>query len=114
MDKYTYNPTTRKMEVVKGRATKNVERIPIDAELVKTLKGFAVEDGISLKGVSYLTEKDAQGKTKKDKDGKPVFQLDKDGKKKSVEVAESQAKVNSAIALYANEAIRQFVVLRAK
>lgn len=112
--RYRLNSETMKMEEIKGRKGQETERIAIPSDLYVALKKFAKEDGMSFKGISYLTVKDENGKTKKDKDGKPIFQLDKDGNKKSVEVEESVSKVNSAVALYVIAAVQIFVAQRRK
>ncbi len=109
---YQYNSEKGQMEEVKGRVAKKVEKIALEADLAQSLKEFAIADKIPLNGISYLTEKDAEGKTKKDADGKPVFQTDKDGKKKTVAITESSAKVNSAISMYVNAVIAIFVASR--
>lgn len=111
---YQFNPTTGKMEAIKGRKAKNAEKVSLDADLMQDLTAFAKEDGMSFQGISYLTEKDASGKTKKDKDGKPVYQLDKDGNKKTVAVETSKAKVNAAVSKYVNAVVAIYVANRKK
>jgi len=99
-NKMIWNDRTKKMEKV-GMSKGEGIKVSVSAELAKILKAFAIEDGYDFTGVSYVTEKDAKGKTKRDAKGKPVFVLE-DGKPKKVDVPESTAKINSAVSDYVN------------
>lgn len=102
-----------KVEKVKSR--KNVEKISIKAEQYAKLKQYSQEDGFDFTGVSYVTEKDAKGNTKKDANGKPIFvYVTENGKKikKTITVPVSVAKVNSAIMQYVEVAIDAFIAKR--
>ena len=94
-----YNPETMKMEEVSSHKATNNEPIRIPDDIFITLKNFAKADGIDLSGVSFVTVKTADGKTKKDKDGKPVFVME-DGKKLVIPIVESTAKAHSAVREY--------------
>lgn len=107
-----YNKETGKMEEVskkKGDAVK----VSVNAELATKLEAFATEDGYSFEGISYVTQKDKDGKTKKGTDGKPLFVMES-GKVKVVTIERSQAKVNSAIADYVNAGINLLIENREK
>ena len=96
------NLTAAKGEVVK---------ISISEEQAEALKSYALEDGYDFSGISYITQKDADGKTKKDKDGKPIFVLE-NGKPKTITVEESTAKVNSAVSDYVTVAVKMLMEKR--
>lgn len=87
------------------------QKVSVDANLSETLKSFAKEDGFDFSGISYVTEKDEKGKTKKDKDGKPIFVM-VDGKPKTIAINESSAKVNSAVSQYVNIAVKKLIAER--
>ena len=109
MGKMVWNNTVGKMvDISTKKGERSVERIAIDSKLATALKQYAIEDGYSFTGVSYVTEKTADGKTKHDKDGKPVFIME-NGKPKKVAVEASAAKVNSAIADYVAVAVRKLI-----
>lgn len=91
----------------------NSEKVAISAEQFDVLRQFAKEDGFDLTGVSYVTIKDANGKTKKDKDGKPIFKM-VNGKKETITVAESKAKLNDAVASYVSVAVNMLIAYRAE
>lgn len=88
-------------------------KVGLTSVYAETLKRYATEDGYDFTGVSYVTEKDAKGNTKKDADGKPVF-VTENGKIKTVQIENSTAKINSAIADYVNVAVHQFIAKREK
>jgi hypothetical protein len=97
------------------KGEKSVVRIAVDSTLADILKGFAKSDGYDFAGISYVTVKE-NGKTKHDKDGKPVFVMVKgtDGKMhpKTENVAESIAKVHSAISDYVTVAVKKLIAER--
>ena len=108
-----YNKATGSMEKA-GRVTPtSIERIAIDGATAAKLVAFAQADGYDLTGISYVTEKDKDGKTKKDKDGNPVFVM-VEGKKKVIVIPVSVAKSHSAVADYVAVAIEQFITNREK
>lgn len=111
-DMRIWNETTKQMEEV-GKAKKGEKvRVAIPADLAEKVKAIALEDGYSFEGISYVTEKDTKGKTKKDKEGKPIFKLDKDGKKVTEKVANSTGKINSAVADYVAVALKNLIADR--
>ncbi len=86
-------------------------KVSLDSGLAERLKDFAIEDGFDFSGISYVTVKTADGKTKKTADGKPVFVME-NGKPKTVPIAESVAKVNAAISLYVKIAVKKLIAER--
>lgn len=113
-EKMVWDSALGKMvKVGKSKGMKSVERIALDSQLANTLKEFALLDGYDFTGVSYVTVKDNLGKTKHDKDGKPVFVMVA-GKPKTETVTESVAKVHSAISDYVEVAVKALIELRNK
>lgn len=108
-NKMIWDEKQKKMIPVGGGEKGEVIKVSIPEDLAEILKGFAKEDGYDFTGISYVTEKDAEGKTKKDKDGKPIFKKDKDGKPVTVKVEVSTAKVNSAISQYTIIAVKKLI-----
>lgn len=111
--KMVWDSTQRKMVEAKRKAG-NTIKVNLDIELYETLKRYAKEDGFDFTGISYETEKDKDGKTKKNAKGEPIFKLDKDGNKVTHKVEVSQGKVNSAVAQYLAVAVRDFITSRPK
>lgn len=106
-----YNKETGRMEKVgTSKKAKNIEKISIHTDLYHTLLDYAKQDGFDLTGVTYVTQKDKDGKTIK-KNGKPVFVM-KDGKPVKQEVAISKGKANSAVNQYVEVAIRMLITNR--
>lgn len=104
----------KKMVDVGKPESGNAVKVSVDSGLAEILENFAIEDGFDFTGITYITEKDKDGKTKKDNTGKPVFVKDKEGKIKTEKVERSQAKVNSAISQYVDVAIKSLIKSRTK
>jgi len=111
-----YNPETKKMvplSVAKAESQEaGVKYISIPATVADQLLRFAKEDGWDFSGVSYVTLKDKDGKTRKDATGNPVYKKDKDGKVETVAIPESKAKMTGAIRSYVEIAIKDFITAR--
>lgn len=99
------------VDVVAEKKGKSFEKIALDANLANALKGYAKADGFVFEGVRFVTEKTADGKTKQDKAGKPIFVME-NGKPKKTTVPESTARVNSAISQYVEIAVRKLIAER--
>lgn len=115
MSQMIYNSEKKRMvplSEAKASQANGTKYVGLDAGLCEQLRKFAEEDNWDFSGVTYITVKDAEGKTKKDKDGNPVYKLDKDGKQVTEKVEISKAKVTNAIRNYAEIAIKEFISAR--
>ncbi len=104
------NESGRMVDISGKKDTSTAEKIAVTGDLADILKRFALEDGYDLTGISYVTEKTTDGKTKQ-KDGKPVFVME-NGKPKTIAIAESKAKIHSAISDYVDIAVRRLIASR--
>lgn len=95
-----------------SQKSRDTLKVALDVEQYTTLKRYALEDGFDLAGISYETEKDKAGNTKKNTDGTVIFKLDKDGNRVSHVVAESTGKTNNAIAQYVKIAVSALIAVR--
>jgi hypothetical protein len=108
-----WSETEQRMVSATSKSKSKTAKVSISTTQFETLRNYAQRDGYDLSGVSYDVEKDQHGKTRHDKDGKVIFKL-KDGKKIIRTVAESQGKVNSAVADYVSVAISLFIARQPK
>lgn len=106
------NEQMKMVDIGKQETGKTV-KVSLVSSLAEQLEDFAKEDGFDFSGSTYETEKDEKGKTKKDKQGKPVYILE-NGKPKKKTVERSQTKVNSALSQYVEVAVKYLISARKK